>query len=767
MRRDMIHHLKDTPSSSPRVQVSTWMRPCTDQERQSYVPEEAFEFLGSLRTVPASQAMETWMKSGICHVAYLHGPAASGKSRLLVDFADNLRKSGISVYLIDVAHPRIFSTPPRLWDLLQAFILSSRIAETPDIIIRAVQSDRAVLIIDNLDSYLLGSSWPEVRRLVKEIRDILPDRHGKLAQFPGSRGKILTALGNDDLELIISRAWSHGSPLAFFRMEPQRATVFNPTVVAEIRKQCGNMLHVLSYLAARFSMFSGDHWIKQRVFDLLGDEVSRMHFPDSDPEQTTQRVFEFCGPVEAPVLRFPRWLDRNDLHATMLIDALRTGNTNDWSIPQRIKPPLIERIATWIEAAHEPEKREMERGLKLLLREPMKRRSHHALRLAMEIHKMRPDGFVVRDANFSGIKLKGWRLSIPLPGANFSKANLGKVRFRSMDLSKANFSGCCLRDSWFMGCDVQNAIFDRADFGRRAVIYKCDFTGCSWAGVKGMSEENSFVCGILPETWLAARRDEAARFLSERSLLHASVEDSHWAGNCRSYPDEGLWLTYNWQGTDNPYSHRVDLWDSRDGRQLAAFDHGESISSADCAPQANRLFTASEYLLLVWDLRTGEVLGSWRTEYRIWRIRTDGTMVTATCIAPRGGTVEIQLKFEAGKFEKVGMVESEMTDEIFKGDYLLFNKELEPEDGMRRRLLVLDDAEHAVLVERERRWVVSRCSEGAFRFLCWAFLGEIPSVQNVVFFDKGRYRFHTAVDAGHPEDCGCTIPKLAPYRWEP
>jgi hypothetical protein len=766
MRRDMMNHPTDRPCTFPHVRVSTWTRQWTLQERQSYVPDESHEFLGSEKTVPGFQAMEAWMKSGCCHVAYLHGPAASGKSRLLVEFADDLRKSETRVYLIDVAHPDVFSTPPRLRDLLQAFIESRGIAQTPENLVRAVQSERAVLIIDNLDSYVLGSSKLEARRLVKEIRDILPDRHGKISQLPGERGKILTALGKDGLDLVRSRAWSYGSPIAFLRVVTPQAGTFNPIQDEEARRLCGELLPALSYLAVRFSFHSGDHWLRSRVIEMLGDEVAKTHFPVPDPEQLTQRIFELCGPALAPVLRFPTWLDRNELHTTILAGALKTGNTNVWSIPQRIKPPLIEKLAGLIDAAEETEKRKMERSLLLLLRDPMNRRSHHALRLAMEIHKRRPDGFVVRDANLAGLKFKGWRMSIPLPGANFSNANLGKIRFKSMDLSKVNFIGCCLRDSWFTGCDVRNSIFDRADFGKRAVIHKCDFTGCSWTGVKGMSVENSFVCGILPETWSAARRDEAGRFLSERALLHASVDVSHCSLQGRNYPDEDLWLTWDWQGMKNPYSNRVDLWECRDGKQVAAFDHGESISSADYAPLVQRLFTASEHLLLVWDLGTGEVLGFWRTEHRIWRIRTDGTMVTATCIAPRGGTVEILLRFEAGKFEKIRMVETEMTDDITKGDSLVFNKDLEPKGSMKRRLLVLSEAEHAVLVEREGRWVVSRCSEGAFRYLCWAFLEDRAKVQNVVWFDEGRYRFHTAIDAGHPEDCGVTIAKVNPFRWE-
>lgn len=522
---------------------------------------------------------------------------------------------------------------------------------------------------------------------------------------------------------------------------------------------------MLSYLSSRHSFHSEDHWLRSRITDILGDEISKALFPDWNPERLTDRIFELCGPSNAPVLRFPAWLDRHELHTTFLADALKTGDTSAWSVPQRVRPPLIEKLADLIEAAEETEKQEMERGLLTLLRDPMSRRSHHALRLAIEFHKRRPDGFVVRDANFAGLKFKGWRMSIPLPGANFSNANLGNVRFKSMDLSKANFSGSCLRDSWIMGCDVRDAIFDRADFGRKAVIHRSDFTGCSWTGVKGISEENSFVCGILPETWLAARREQAARFLSERSLLHASVSDSHWVCRGRSYPDQGLWLTWNWQGEKNPYSNRVDLWDCRDGKQLAAFDHGESISSADCAPLVHRLFTASEHLLLCWDLKTGEVIGFWRTEYRIQRIRSDGTMVVATCFAPRGGTVEIHLRFEAEKFEKIRLVEIEMTDDIRKGDILIFNKDLEPEDGMRLRLLVLSDAERAVLVEREGRWVVARCSEGAFRYLCWALKEDWYHVQNVGWFNGAQYRFHTAIDAGHPEDCGVTMPKTSPFRW--
>ncbi len=750
----------------PRVQVLAWMGQRTHQNEQAGVPDESLELLGSMKTLQGLHALETWLKSESCQVAYLHGPAGSGKSRLIEKFADTLKTLGTQVYLIDAAHPKIFSTPPQLREILQAFIESKGIAKTPDDLIRSVQSERAVLIIDNLDSYVLGSSKLEARRLVKEIRDILPDRRGKISQFPGKRGKILTVLGKDGLDLVRSRAWSYGSPIAFLRVLTPQVGSIHP-ITEEARRRCGDLLPALSYLAVRCSFHSRDHWLRSRVIDLLGDEVSREHFPVPDLVELTQRIFEICAPAEAPVLRFPAWLDRNGLHTAILADALRTGNTKAWSIPQRVKPPMIEKLASLMEAAENSEKQEMERSLLQLLRDPMNRRSHHALRLAMEIHKMRPGGFVVRNANLAGLYFKGWRMSIPLPGADFSKANLGKVRFKSMDISRVNFSGSCLRDSWFTGCDVRNSIFDRSDFGKRAVIHKCDFTDCSWTGVKGMSVENSFVCGILPEAWSAARRDEATRFLAELTLLHASVDVWHCAFRGRYYPDDNLWLTWDLQGIKNPYSHRVDLWDSCDGKQLAAFDHGESISSADCAPLVHRLYTASEHLLLCWDLRSGEVSGFWRTEYRIQRIRTDGTIVVATCFAPRGGTVEIHLKFEDGKFEKIRLVETEMTDDIWNADSLGFNKDLEPEDGMKRRLLVLSEAEHAVLVERDGRWVVSRCSEGAFRHLCWAFLEDRARVQNVVWFDEGRYRFHTATNAEHPEDCGVTIAKVKPFRWNP
>jgi len=768
MYQNRIRHSQPLPpdgAQTPAIRIPFPLVPRSPSNdgKALFSEEDSLDLEKTLRTLDAPMALRRWLGQDSIQNASLSARNAFAASRLLGEFAREVAQTGRTVFRIDLLDPAVFGSGPLLRDILSKYIgaTASLAHTTVESLIGAVQCGGAVIIFDNLEAYLLPLSLRESKELVKGIRDIFPDRYHKRADLPGTRGKVLANFGNLYRSLARAKAWSYGTPIQFMELVDQAAGS-GDTCRSDPDNIPEDLRPTLGFLAARLSYIKSDQWLKPRILGHLREPECPVQ---ECAGETVETIFALSGCGGSPVLRFPETICRESLQARFLGDALTTGDLGPWSLKQRLSGHVMDLLSKRILEADDPSRSPMVATLTRMLENPLPRRTHHALKLAMMLDDRSAKGFAVEGANFGGMSFNGWEFKMSLPKADFSGCDLKAARFGSANLTGTNFQKSRLFETRFHHCDLRHARFDEVDMRKETRLHRCNVSGCTIGGTRGTPDGLETCLEPLPGGWDTAVNGKADQFRQISGRLNVASNEGVFGSFV------GFWIIrYRWAGrliAWKGFETTARLWDRATGRELAAYDHGDPVCAAAYDPSTRQVFTGGwKGWIRAWDATTGEPLGECRhAHHGMDYIKAKGNKVVSGGWGDNGVFCEKHWHHDRTGFKLTHVVQREALKDSHS--LLLLGIETLPRAGKNeRRLLILPHGNQAIVEKRDGRWIAISRTDGASGYLEWA---DAPRWNEAWDIRPGNYEslpFESAIKAGLPELCGTVHESMVPFSWK-